>query len=445
MISLRRRLALASGIAVALLATVSALAIVSSQWSTEKSRIVETAELRSIDQADAAFLRDGEVVLQPVGSADFAIALDGEEIVATVGDVPETVGAIAVDSALSTDSVGDGTVTVDEFEDSGATWATATTDCLDPDACTAMVVGVKAPTWGEALAERWIPVVLAVVVLSLLAAAGAAWLAALALRPVEAMRAELAATTATDLSRRVPVERTGDELESLATTLNETLERLEEAVAANERFVADAAHELRTPLAGMRAAIELRAKGDDLLVDTIGEIDRASALVDDLLLLARGDALAAHREETDLDDLVRREASALSSRDGGLTVSVSAEPVRVRVQRSTMERVVRNLLDNAARHGAGHVDVTLGAQNGRALLAVDDDGPGVPEADRARVFDRFVRLDASRDRASGGSGIGLAIVKEGVEAHHGTVEVGDSALGGARFVVGLPMASDTTG
>lgn len=440
--SLRRRLALAAGIAVALLATASAAAIVTSQWSAEESRIVETAELRSIDQADAAFDRDGEVVLQPLGSADFAIALDGDEVVGLVGESPDTVGEIAVDGALSGDNPGDGTVTVEEFEEGGATWATATTACLDSDVCSSIVVGVKAPTWGEALAERWVPVVLAIVLLSILAAAGAAWLASVALRPVEAMRAELAATTAADLSRRVPVKRSGDELEALAVTLNETLERLEGAVTANERFVADAAHELRSPLAGMRAAIELRARDDDLLMDTIGEIDRAAALVDDLLLLARGYGLAARREEIDLDDLLREEVATLSARDGGLSISVSTEPVRLMARRSTMARVVRNLLDNAASHGAGEIGIALGTRDGRAVLTFDDNGPGVPDQERERVFNRFVRLDASRDRASGGSGIGLAIVKEGVQAHHGTVEVGDSPLGGARFEVRLPITSE---
>ncbi|MEZ5170497.1 MAG: HAMP domain-containing sensor histidine kinase [Acidimicrobiia bacterium] len=440
--SLRRRLALASGLTVALLTAVAALVLVTSQWNLEKGRITDAAELASIDQADGVSAVDGETALLPRGSADLVIAVDGGDVVASSGRAPDDVVARALESAGAVDEVDDDTVSLEEFDSDGATWATAAMSCLDPDACTAMVVGVRAPTWFGALADRLVLVVVAVAGLAALAALGAAWLASRALRPVEAMRAEVAATTATDLSRRVPVRRTGDELERLATTLNDTLTRLEAAVSANERFVADAAHELRSPLAGIRAAVELRAAADDLLADAVDEIDRASRLVDDLLLLARGGGLATHREMTDLSALVRDDVDAADTRHTDLKISESTEPVRADVQRTTMSRVIRNLLDNAAVHGAGRVEVAVTANGSWAQVVIDDNGDGVPIQDRQRVFERFVRLDESRARASGGTGIGLAIVKEGVEAHGGTVTVQDSPLGGARFVVALPLTRD---
>lgn len=439
-ISLRRRLALASGLAVALLTAGAALAIVTSQWTVERNRVTDIAELAAIDQADGASVVDGTVTLVPRGSADFVIALNDRDVVATSGGASDEVVARAIDNALAIEDAEQDTVSLDEFDSDGSSWATAAATCLDPDACTSAVVGDQAPTWIEALADRLVAVIVAVVGLAALAALGAAWLASRALRPVETMRAELAATTAADLSRRVPVQRTGDELEQLATTLNDTLTWLEEAVTANERFVADAAHELRSPLAGIRAAVELRARDDDLLADALEEIDRASRLVDDLLILARGGGLATHREALDLGVLVRREVDAVAARHDDLDLSVTTVEVRIDVQQSTLTRVVRNLLENAAGHGAGTVEVTVGRRNNSAEVVVDDNGGGVPESDRQRIFQRFVRLDESRARSSGGTGIGLAIVSEGVEAHGGTVTVQDSPLGGARFVVTLPMA-----
>ena len=445
--SLRRRLTFASGIGAALVTSAAALAVVTSQWSAERGKIVETAELLSLDQTDTAQVRDGGVVREPVESGQFAMALVGDEVVATTGNVTDAAGEIAIDDAIDAGSFGEDTITISEFDADGARWATAATTCFDADACTSVAVAVRAPSWGDALAARWLQVALAAAVVTAVASVGAAWLVTRALRPVDAMRSELMSTTASDLSHRVPVPQTGDELEALATTLNDTLDRLEDAVTANQRFTADAAHELRSPLAGIRAAVELRAgSGDDsLLEDTLAEIDRAAALIDDLLLLADGERLAARHEATDLDEVVRNEVAALSLRQGQLSVSVSTEPAHVSVERSTIARVLRNLLDNASQHGNGTLTVGLTAGQGTAVLTVDDNGPGIPDAERARVFDRFVRLDESRNRASGGTGLGLAIVKEVIQAHGGTIGIDDSPDGGARFVVRLPLSSRRSG
>jgi signal transduction histidine kinase len=164
-------------------------------------------------------------------------------------------------------------------------------------------------------------------------------------------------------------------------------------------------------------------------------------LVDDLLLLARADeqGLRRARLPVDLDDLVFAEAARLRGQ-ATVTVDTSAvSPVRVDGDAPGLTRMLRNLVDNAARHAAGRVSLALSEQDGHAVIHVDDDGPGIPPPDRRRVFDRFVRLDESRSRAAGGSGLGLAIAAEIAAAHGGDVEAAEAPLHGARFTVRLPL------
>lgn len=283
----------------------------------------------------------------------------------------------------------------------------------------------------------------------LVAAAATSALVGRSLRSVEVIRSQVAAIGAADLSRRVPVPESGDEIARLASTMNAMLDRVESGHRAQRRFVGDASHELRSPLATLTTALDLAlARPEvfdrDLLIGTLmPETERMRRLVEDLLVLARADevGVALRLGDVDLDDLALSEADTLRL-PGTVAVVTSIEPVRVHGDRERLARVVRNLVDNAAAHavstvsiGTGAVDV-VGARGGR--ITVDDDGPGIPVAHRARVFERFVRLDDARSRDTGGSGLGLAIVAEIVTAHHGTVVVTDSPLGGARFVVDLP-------
>jgi signal transduction histidine kinase len=253
-----------------------------------------------------------------------------------------------------------------------------------------------------------------------------------ALAPVEAIRAEVDAISTTQLHRRVPEPGTGDEIGRLAATMNRMLDRLESASARQRQFVADASHELRSPIASMRqyAEVELAHPGaaGDLAAVTREETARMQLLVDDLLLLAQADERALRRRPVDLDELVLAEDA-----------TASVAPIRVEADRAALQRVLHNLGKNARRHARSRVEWTLTANDGTAVVHVDDDGPGVPVAERERIFERFVRLDAARSRADGGSGLGLAIVAEVVAAHAGMVEVTDSPLGGARFTVRLPM------
>ena len=269
------------------------------------------------------------------------------------------------------------------------------------------------------------------------------------MRSVEAIRRRAELITGQRLNQRVPEPPTRDEIYRLARTLNDMLERLEVSATRQERFVADAAHELRTPLATLRARLEtalLRGDGEAdplLLPELWDQTVRMGSLVDHLLLLARSDAgtLRAEARPVDLDDVLRDVVS--STQTGGVRLRTEcAEPVQVTGEAALLEQVMRNLVENAVRHAAGRVDVTLTSDATSAVLTVDDDGPGIPPAERAEVFRRFVRLDDSRDRAQGGVGLGLAIVSEIVRVHRGEVEAAESPYGGARLIVRLPLAGD---
>lgn len=278
--------------------------------------------------------------------------------------------------------------------------------------------------------------------LLLAALSGATWvLTGRALRPVETMRRQAAAIPADRPDRRVDVPAANDELAELASTLNELLGRLGDAQRQQRQFVADAAHELRSPVAAIRAQLETAPLGDDVRAAVVRQGVRLSRLVDDLLTLARLDAHPAPaRVEIDLDDVVRAEVQLRA--DAG-TVRVDTgrvEPVRVVGDPLLLGRAVANLLDNAMRYASSTVSVSTGRTDGHALLVVTDDGPGVQEADHERMFDRFTRLDDDRGRGSGGVGLGLAIVKETVLAHGGSIRVEDAAPG-TRMVVVLPASS----
>jgi signal transduction histidine kinase len=282
-----------------------------------------------------------------------------------------------------------------------------------------------------------------------------------ALRPVESMRREVAEVTAANLSHRLADPGGGDEVSRLASTLNGMLDRLDASATAQRRFVGDASHELKTPLATIRQHAEVALlhpesiDGRALAGTVLGEEARLTSLVQGLLVLARADegALGVARRPVDLDDLVLTEAARLRSGAGAGSTSGSDEgavrgvsvdatavgPARVRGDEGLLGQVVRNLVANASRHARSAVAVGLvETADGRAVLTVDDDGAGVAADDRTRIFERFVRLDEARDRDAGGSGLGLAIVAEIVRVHGGSVRVETSPLGGARFVVDLP-------
>ncbi len=280
------------------------------------------------------------------------------------------------------------------------------------------------------------------------------FVAARALGPVERIRRRVDQIGSDSLDQRVPRTGRGDEIDRLAGTMNRMLDRVEDGYRARQRFVSDASHELRSPLATMRQYAELAcARPDSTPTGELAEVVlseglRMQDIVDGLLLLARldeGAARGAVSADVDLDDLVLAEASRIRALGTVGVDGTGITPVRVRGAERLLARAVRNLVDNAVRHARDTVVLSVRVEDGRAILVVDDDGPGIAEADRERVFERFTRLDEARSRDAGGSGLGLAIVREIARSHGGEVRVDTAPGGGARFTLLLPAVEDQAG
>jgi len=372
------------------------------------------------DDALAQVIVAGEVVATSANAAELAPVAtaprDGETVWRVVGSLPHEDGRFRVVSAASDD----GRVVVhvagalDDIDDS---------------------VGALR---GSLLAG--LPLVGAVV------AALVWWLVGRTLQPVESIRTEVATIGATNRSRRVPVPPGDDEVARLARTMNEMLGRLEDAAERQQRFLADASHELRSPLTRIRTQLEvdlahpaeadLPATHRSVLDETVG----LQRLAEDLLVVARSDGGAPPPrvdEEVDLDDIVLRAVRRLRAA-GHVRVDASeVSAARVVGDRDQIARLVGNLVDNAARHARSTVTFSLVEEGAAVVLRVGDDGPGIPEEDRGRVFERFARLDAARTPGRGGTGLGLAIARDIAEAHGGTLTL-DGAGPGATFVLRLP-------
>ncbi|RDS60561.1 cell wall metabolism sensor histidine kinase WalK [Streptomyces sp. M7] len=400
----------------------------------ERGRVVAASEdLERVTGTGADTARPGDPGGRAGGDADDD-ADDSDDVNGSDGpddDGPAPRGEVDSDTDFST-----GTATIDgttadyrfaavevEFEDRGkftvyAGAPLAAERSAVGTATTAMLIGF--------------PLLLAVV-------AGATWLVTRrALSPVEGIRREMAAITASeDLARRVPVPATHDEVARLALTTNETLAALESSVERQRRFVADASHELRSPIASLRTQLEVGAAHPELL-DLDGAVTdtvRLQTLAADLLLLARLDAGERPGDARfDLGALAREHA------EGRAGVAVTADEVPVAGSRAQVGRVLTNLLDNARRHARSAVTVGVRVEGEWAVVAVADDGDGVPEADRERIFERFVRLDEARSRDDGGAGLGLAIARDVAVRHGGTLTVGRAPAGGALFELRLPRA-----
>ncbi len=298
-------------------------------------------------------------------------------------------------------------------------------------------------------AMRTVAIVLAIAMLgSLCAVAVLSWFAvARTLAPVECMRAEAATISIGDLSRRLPVPEHDRDLEPLATTFNDMLARLEAAVAEQRRFVSDASHELKSPVAAIRVMLETMrdhpdaVDADTLANDLLSENERLGGIVSNLLLLARQDEGVSRldKQQLDLCDLLYEEASSLKAR-ASCEVDVSGvEPVVCTADHEALSHAVRNVLDNAARYARSRVAISCrnveNADGEFVEIVVSDDGPGIPEQDRERVFGRFVRLEEGRSRKSGSTGLGLSVVRTIAWQHGGDARFIDPELGGASIVI----------
>jgi signal transduction histidine kinase len=282
---------------------------------------------------------------------------------------------------------------------------------------------------------------------------GIGWvIAGRALRPVDSITEVAREIQATNLSRRIAFQGPDDELKRLADTFDEMLSRLETAFASQRRFVADASHELRNPLAIIQANAELTV-GDPKATAEISRragrtrraSERMSRLVEDLLALARLDAPRASREAVDFAELAAEvgDEFLIEARAGGVQLRWTARDRPTLVgDRAALKRALANLVENALRHAPPGSTVSLecGRRDGWAWAAVEDEGPGVAPEHQERIFDRFYRVDAARSRAAGGSGLGLAIVREIIEAHQGDLRVFSELGRGSTFVMWLPLA-----
>lgn len=333
------------------------------------------------------------------------------------------------------------------------------TNCLPDDTCFYVTAMRTGPNAGSPIvyAARQPPAMIAGRVLEINAAVQVSLILALtawatwvvtgtALRPVARLRRELDDITSRDVSRRVTQPPGDDEVAQLARSVNGTLARLERSGVQQRQFASDASHELRTPVAGLRAQLEsAQLYPDDtdvrtLVKSALRDTDRLEAIISDLLLLARiGSRVDIVRERLDLSCLVRQE---LATRGDKIPVEVDlADGAYVEGVRLQLSRLLTNLLDNAQRHARSTIEVTVREDGTNAELVVSDDGEGIPVGERERVFERFMRLDSARSRDRGGTGLGLAIARDIAIAHGGTLRVEEDAqLGGARFVLRLPLA-----
>jgi signal transduction histidine kinase len=262
------------------------------------------------------------------------------------------------------------------------------------------------------------------------------------LRPVHSITRQTREISATNLSGRVPVPDSGDDIAELATTMNGMLNRLDRAQQRQRQFLADASHELRSPIAASQSQLEVAlahpetADWPTTAKHVLGEQGQLGYLVDNLLALTSIDEQGTGTvTSVDLGELVREECAR--PRRIGVSLSIDGD-FHVVGNRSQLGRAIRNIIANADQHATNRITATVRRAADNVVVQIDDDGPGVPVDQRQRVFDRFTRLDEPRNRDDGGAGLGLAIVHEVAKAHGGEVECAESSLGGARICIRLP-------
>ena len=437
--SVRVRTTLAAATVFGLALVVASMALLVFLGRALTADIQDKAETRATEIA-MAIEAEGPVLLEGEREDEFVQILD------ETGRVIDSSPNVEGEPALAAPEPGETSrLEFVPFED-GSFLAVAAA-AASPQGTQMVIVGRNLDDIAEATGAAAPLLAAGVPLLVLVVAAVTWWITGRALQPVESIRAEVEAISAKGLDRRVPEPATGDEIARLATTMNRMLARLESSQARQRRFVSDAAHELRSPVASIRQHSEVALAHPestpvgDLAGTVHSENLRVEGLVDDLLLLARLDEGARDGEEqVDLDDIVLAEAARLRAANS-LTIDTSGVGAgRVLGRPAELERVIRNLVDNAARHAEAVIALAVSDTGANIVLTVDDDGPGISAADRDRVFDRFVRLDDARARDGGGSGLGLSIVRAVVEAHGGEVSFAEGADGGARVQARLPSA-----
>jgi len=419
--SFRQRIALLVALAIA--ATVAGASV--AVWVISKHELYKQLDSTLVDQAQAGgpFGTDNTVVIHSDGAVTGRLAsvlpITARVRAVVAGTSPGYVTNITVDDQQLRELVSQRT-----------------------DGTTVMTVALLRPTQRALDRIRfWILLVGGIGIL--VAAALAALVATEALRPIRrlSLAAEHVAATG-NLSERVEVT-SNDELGSLATRFNAMLAALEESVGRQRRLVADASHELRTPLTAVRTNVDLLREGQlsadeaqRALDETSVELSALTALVSDLVELARGEERKLRVEELHLDDLVATAVERAKSRAPEATFVTALSPTVVNADPVLLDRAIGNLLDNAVKYSPAGAPIEVSVRDGEVIVA--DHGPGVAEEDLPRIFDRFYRSATARSKP--GAGLGLAIVREAAEAHGGTATV-ESGAGGARFHLTLPATA----
>lgn len=442
--SLRVRITAATTAVVLVVMAIGAVAFIALLRYTLIATQAQTAEAQADQIAENA---QAQLVDNP-GDSDLLPPFDADEVIIQLQEDGRVIAVADRDFADTPPlPVSDSQEIVDVDDDRYVVESSA----VDEDSDSPRHVVVARSLDSEEDAAEFASILLAVAVpgVSLFVAALTWIVVGRSLRPVERIRRDVESIGAQDLSRRVESPADGrDEVARLAATMNRMLDRLEAAQRNQQRLVSNASHELRSPVAAIRQHAQVALHHPDAtdlpslasVVDA--EASRLQDLVNDLLLLARLDeGRIRNRAEVDLDDIVLAEAARL--RKLGITADTShVGPARVLADEGLLSRAVRNAADNARRHTTTRVDFTLTARNGRVVLAVDDDGDGVPEQDRIRLFHRFERRDDDRSRAHGGAGLGLAIIAEAARDAGGAARLASSPRGGARLEIVLPEHTD---
>ncbi len=429
--------------------TAGALVVVVGAFSIAGLAILASAEQEMTHQIDTALRADAASTNQMLASGSTPALLDGpvDLYIQFVDRSNRVVGSGATAAgrpSLSAPDQESGSIASVHDSSLGELRVLVVGVTGSPDL--RMVMARSSRSVGEVLDSlRWL--LASLILVGSVFLGGLVWMVVgRSLRPVEYMRRTVERLDDSRLQTRVSLPGTRDELDQLARTLNEMLERLERAVEREHRFVADASHDLRTPLAAMRAILETEPtdplQAMKTRADALARLDQLQTLVEQLLALARSDGGAERpMHPVDLDDLVLVQARLLARRAPGLKVDTSmVSGGQVTGHEPDLDRLVENLASNAARYAESTVSFGVRQVASTVELTVDDDGPGIAHGDRELIFERFRTLDDSRTHSGSGAGLGLSIVANIVAAHHGTVTVGDSPSGGARFTVGLPAS-----